>query len=119
MRKAGQRLGVSELFADYREMLDRMKPDIVCVGPRWVTDRVAMVRAAAKAGCHVYCEKPFVADLESADALQAACKANGSTLAMAHQWRAMPPVQKALAEIRSGKRSETDIRCTGCAIDMQ
>src|SRR5262245_61766942 len=103
LSKAGQRLGVSELFADYREMLDRVKPDIVCVGPRWVTDRVAMVGVAAKAGCHIYCEKPFVADLEAADALQSACNANGIVLAMAHQWRAMPPVRKALAESRSGK----------------
>ena len=103
LQKAGERLGVAELFADYREMLDRVKPEIVCVGPRWVTDRVAMVKAAAERGCHIYCEKPCVADLESADQLTVACAAKGVTLAMAHQWRAMPPVQRALADVRSGK----------------
>ena len=103
LQAAGRRLEVSALFADYRAMLDRVKPDIVCIGPRWVTDRVAMVRAAAECGCDIYCEKPFVADLESADVLQAVCTSKGITLAMAHQWRGMPPVQQALSEIRSGK----------------
>ena len=103
LKLAAQRLKVDAAFADYREMLDRAKPDVVCVGPRWVTDRVAVLQAVAKAGCHVYCEKPFVADLESADAIQSAFAANRVRLALAHQWRAMPPVQRALSEIRSGK----------------
>lgn len=103
LQLAGQRLKVEARFADYREMLDRVKPEVVCVGPRWVTDRVAVLRDVVKAGCHVYCEKPFVADLESADAIQAAFEANRVKLAMAHQWRAMPPVQRAFADIRSGK----------------
>ena len=103
LKLAAQRLKVEAAFADYREMLDRVKPDVVCVGPRWVTDRVAMLQAIAKAGCHVYCEKPFVADLVSADAIQATFETHRTRLAMAHQWRAMPPVQRAMAEIRSEK----------------
>lgn len=103
LQKAGQRLNVTELFADYREMLNRKKPDIVCVCPRWVTDRVAMVQAVAKHGCHIYCEKPCIADLVSADQLTAACKTHNVKLAMAHQWRAMPPVQKAITDVRAGK----------------
>lgn len=103
LQLAGQRLKVDARFADYREMLDRVKPEVVCVGPRWVTDRVAVLQAVAQAGCHVYCEKPFVADLASADAIKTAFDANRVRLAMAHQWRAMPPVQRALVEIRSGK----------------
>ncbi len=103
LKLAAQRLKVDATFADYREMLDRVKPEVVCVGPRWVTQRVAMLQAVAKAGCHIYCEKPCVADLASADAIKTVLDANRVRLAMAHQWRAMPPVQRALAEIRSGK----------------
>lgn len=103
LKLAAQRLNVDATFSDAREMLDRVKPDVVCVGPRWVTDRVAMLSAAASTGCHVYCEKPFVADLTSADAIQSAFATHRVRLAMAHQWRAMPPVQRALSEIRSGK----------------
>jgi len=50
-------------------MFAKEKLDIVCIGPRWLTDRVAMVEAAARAGCHIYCEKPLAADLAAADAL--------------------------------------------------
>ncbi len=103
LQKSGERLGVALRFADYREMLDSVKPDIVCVGPRWVTDRLAMLQAAAQAKCHVYCEKPFSADLVVADAVQAAFAQSQTVLAMAHQWRAMPPVQRALKDVRSGK----------------
>lgn len=103
LQLAGQRLKVDARFADYREMLDRVKPDIVCVCPRWVTDRVAMLHAVTNAGCHVYCEKPFVPDLMSADTISHAFVMKHVRLAMAHQWRAMPPVQRAFAEIRAGK----------------
>ncbi len=103
LKLAAQRLSVEATFADYREMLDRVKPDVVCVGPRWITDRVVVLQAVAQAGCHVYCEKPFVADLASADVIQSAFTTHRVRLAMAHQWRAMPPVQRALAEMRSGK----------------
>lgn len=103
LKRAAERLKVEATFSNYREMLDRVKPDVVCVGPRWITDRVAMLPAVANAGCHVYCEKPFVAELEAADAIKSAFESNRRQLAMAHQWRAMPPVQRAFAEIRSGK----------------
>ncbi len=102
-KQTGQRLGISELFADYREMLDRAKPGIVCIGPTWLTDRVPMIRAAAEHGCHIYCEKPLTYDLASADKIRDVCQQNQVTLALAHQWRAMPPVQQALSEVQNGK----------------
>ncbi len=103
LKAAGKRLGVNRLYGDYREMLAREKPDIVSIGPRWLTDRLAMVEAAARAGCHIYCEKPFAATLADAHAMAEACRRAGVKLAMAHQFRAMPPVQKTLADLRAGK----------------
>jgi predicted dehydrogenase len=70
----GKRLGVARLYASYREMLAREKLDIVGIGPRWVSDRVAMVTAAAEAGCHIFLEKPQAATLHDADAMAAACE---------------------------------------------
>jgi predicted dehydrogenase len=102
LQRAGDKLKVEKRYADYRTLLEEQHPDIVCVGPRWIPNRVAMIRAIAAAGCHIYCEKPFLADLVSLDQVRSACDAAGIKLAMAHQWRAMPPVQKALAQIRSG-----------------
>lgn len=100
---AGRRLGIQRLFGDYRELLKEARPDIVSIGPRWLTDRVAMVQAAASAGCHIFCEKPFAATLTDADTMAEACRTAKVRLAMAHQFRAVAPVQKALAEYRSGQ----------------
>jgi predicted dehydrogenase len=100
---AGKRLGVNRLYGDYREMLAREKPGIVSIGPRWLTDRVAMVQAAAGADCHIYCEKPFAASVADAAAMAEACRRARVKLAMAHQFRAMPPVREALAQLRAGK----------------
>ena len=58
-----------------------------------LTDRVAMIRAAAEHGCHIYTEKPLAHDLAAADAIRDECQAHKIKLALAHQWRAMPPVQ--------------------------
>ena len=99
----GKRIGVSKLYADYREMLAREKPEIVSIGPRWISDRVQMVTAAAEAGCHIYLEKPLAATVAEADAMFAACERAGVKCALAHQLRAMPPVQRAFADIRAGK----------------
>jgi predicted dehydrogenase len=100
---AGKRLGVTKLYPDYREMLAKEKPDIVSIGPRWITDRVAMVTAAAKAGCHIYLEKPLAATLHDADAMLAACEHAQVKCALAHQLRAMPPVRAAFDRIRAGE----------------
>jgi predicted dehydrogenase len=100
---AGKRLGVTKLYRDYREMLAKEKPDVVSIGPRWITDRVAMVTAAAHAGCHIYLEKPLAASLQDADVMLAACERAKVKCALAHQLRAMPPVRAAFDRIRTGE----------------
>ena len=47
--EGGKRLGVSKLYADYREMLKKEKFDIVSVAPRWVAPHRDMVLAVAVA----------------------------------------------------------------------
>jgi len=101
--RVAKKLGVSRAYAEYTRMLKREKLDIVCVAPRWHNERVAMVTAAAEAGCHIYCEKPFAPTVEAADTMAAAIRGAGITLAMAHQWRAMAPVQRLIQEIREEK----------------
>ena len=99
----GKRIAGARLYADFREMLAKEKPDIAAIGPRWLTDRVAMVTAAAAAGCHIFLEKPLAATLRDADAILAACERAKVKCALAHQLRAMPPVRAAFADIRAGK----------------
>jgi predicted dehydrogenase len=103
LQAVARKTGVRNLYRDYRELLAREKPDVVSIGPRWVDQRVAMVTAAAAAGCHVYCEKPLAGDLADADALLDACAKAGVKLAVAHQFRAMPPVRQAQRDLRAGR----------------
>ena len=60
----------------------------------------AQVEAAAKAGKHIYCEKPFA--LSKADAIAAleAVKRAGVTIAVGHHFRLMPSM-RALAELKA------------------
>ena len=102
-RAAMERTGAPAGFADYREMLERVHPAIVCIGPRWTIDRREMVEAAAGHGASLYCEKPLADNLETADAIRAAVESQGVRLQMAHQWRAMEPVQRAIRDVREGR----------------
>lgn len=103
LQETAKKTGVKNLYADYREMLAKEKPDLVSVGPRWLAQRVPMVTAAAEAGCHIYCEKPFAASLAEADVMLAACAKAGVHIAVAHQFRAAAPVRLAVQNLKAGK----------------
>lgn len=103
---AYKRSGAATAYADYREMLDRERPDLVAIGPRVVDERVAMITAAAAAGCHLYVEKPLAATLAEADAILAACERAGVRIAVAHQNRLHPAtlhLQRLVSEGRIGR----------------
>ena len=44
-QRAASRLRVTNAYADFRQMLNVERPDIVCVCPGWVNERVEMVTA--------------------------------------------------------------------------
>jgi predicted dehydrogenase len=90
---AVQRLNLQQGFADYRKMLDEVKPDIVAIGPRWLDQHRDMVVAAAQRGVHIYMEKPFCRTPAEADEIVAACEKHRVKLAIAHQTRYSPKLQ--------------------------
>src|SRR6266536_5894566 len=66
--KALSRSGAARGYADYREMLEQERPDVVAVGPRQVDQRAEMFLATVKAGVKaIYTEKPFARSLDEAD----------------------------------------------------
>lgn len=103
LEAAGKRTGARTRYSDYRDMLAQEKLDVVSIGPRWVDRRIEMASAAAKAGCHIYCEKPLAADLVEADKMLDACAKAGVKLTVAHQFRGMLPVRQAHQELTAGK----------------
>lgn len=72
--QAVQRLGVSRGYADYREMLEKERPQLVSIAMRWPDCHFDMIRACAAAGIHMFVEKPLCTTLAEADQLIADCE---------------------------------------------
>src|SRR5262249_62133924 len=62
----------------------------------------AQVEAAAAAGKHVYCEKPFALARADAQAMLAACARAGVTIAVGHHFRLMPSMKTLRRAVAAG-----------------
>lgn len=103
LTEAQARLGDVRGFADYRQMLDEIRPDIAVIASRHVDQHHAMTLAAAAAGVRgIYMEKPFCRSLTEADAIIATCERNGLRLALAHRNRYHPALPVAVKLLREG-----------------
>src|SRR5262245_38960777 len=101
--EAAKRVQAPKAYADWRQMLDDTKPQIVAVCPRWLDQHRDMVVAAAQRGMHVYMEKPLGRTLAEADQMVAACEKHDVKLAIAHQTRYSPRLQAVREIIDSGQ----------------
>lgn len=112
--KAQERVRARRSYADYREMLEQERPQLVSVAPRWTDQHHAMVKAALAAGAHVYCEKPFTRTLAEADELLALAAKNGRKIAVAHQGRNSPDTLALKRRLDEGALGELlEIRAHG------
>lgn len=103
LAKTAEKLKVTQTFADYRKMMDKVKPDIVVIGPRWMDQHRAMAVEAAKRGVHIYMEKPFCRNLEEADQIVDACERTHTKLAVAHPTRYSPKLDRVKRLIEAGR----------------
>ncbi|MGH8246843.1 MAG: Gfo/Idh/MocA family protein, partial [Gammaproteobacteria bacterium] len=87
---AARRLNAPKAYADYRELLEKERPQIVSVAPRWLDCHRDMVIECARFGCHIFLEKPMARTLQEADEMIAACERAHVKLAIAHQTRYSP-----------------------------
>ncbi len=90
--KAAEKSKALRQYDDYRVMLEREKPQLVSIAPRWSDQHPAMARAAFKVGAHTYSEKPFTPTLAEADDLLATADKAGLKIAVAHQMRLAPSI---------------------------
>jgi predicted dehydrogenase len=99
---ATERLKAKNSYADFREMLDKEKPQIVSVADRWLDRHRDMVVACAEAGASIFLEKPFCRTLEEADAMITTCERHHVKLAIAHQTRYSPRLDRVKELINAG-----------------
>ncbi len=68
--------GSGQVFTNYQKMLELAKLDIlyICLPPFAHSDEVEL---AAKAGVHIFIEKPIALDMETANRMVRACKEHG------------------------------------------
>lgn len=102
VQEAARRYGYEHAYTDWREMLDN--PDIDVFDNGGPNDAHAEPTiAAAKAGKHVFCEKPLGRTAEEAKAMLDAVEAAGVKHMVAFNYRFVPAVVQAKRLIDSGK----------------
>lgn len=100
------------MYADYREMLEKERPDIVAIGPRWTINHKDYVLACAEAGAHGFLEKPVASDLEEADAMLKAVADKNLKWSVAFNVRATPIIEHV-------KHMVTKERIIGTVVDVR
>lgn len=111
---AMSRSGAKTGYADYRQMLEKERPDVVAVAERWIDRHHELILACAEHGCHVYMEKPFVRTLAEADDVVTACEMRHLKLGIAHVNRYSPPLDVVRKLIQDGEIGEVlELRARG------
>ena len=114
LAKAQKKLKLEKGFADYRQMLAEVKPEIVAVAPRHLDEHRDMALAAIEAGARgIYIEKPFCRTPAEADEIIAAADRGKVKIAIAHRNRyhpALPAIERMLKDDVLGQVLEIRLR---------
>ena len=95
-------LGVDLFFSDLHQALDRAEIDAVCITtPTFTHAEIAIT--AARAGVHVFCEKPMALTLEEVDDMIRAADEAGVKLQIGFMRRFDPPFVTAKERIERGE----------------
>lgn len=81
-----KKFSIPHAFTDYREMLEKLRPDAVNVVTPTYT-HCPIVVDSFMAGCHVLCEKPMAMSLEEADRMMQAERESGTILMLGFSQR--------------------------------
>jgi predicted dehydrogenase len=99
--RVAERLGIPRSFGDARDMLASGKVDAVSIAVP-PAQQPELVIAAAEAGKHVFCEKPFAAEVLEAERALRAVEQSGVRHAMDFIFPEMRAWQEARARLREG-----------------
>jgi predicted dehydrogenase len=111
---AQKRLDAKNAYADYRQMLQKERPHVVSVACRHLDQHRDMVTACAEAGASIFLEKPLCRNLREADEMIAICEKHHVKVAIAHQTRYSPRLQRVKDLIADGRIGDVlELRCRG------
>jgi predicted dehydrogenase len=102
-REIQARYEVANFYTDYRDMITAEKPDIVSIATRPATHRDMVVFAAENGVKGIYCEKSLCGSMDEADAMLAACEANGVKFNYGTQRRYTPLYNKMRELVDTGE----------------
>ncbi len=88
------------VFPTVDEMLSKAKPDVLIVATP-PSSHEAVCLQGIVAGCHIVCEKPFVVTSDEGERVISAANARGVSLALNHEFRAMPIFRSVIDAVRA------------------
>jgi predicted dehydrogenase len=100
-RRIAGELGIPESSGDWRELLDRVRPDLVSIVTP-VDLHHPMMLAALAGGAHVLCEKPTALHRFQAAEMRDLAAAGRRVAAINHEFRFQPARRTALARVQAG-----------------
>ena len=100
--RAATRAGALRAYADWREMLEREKPNLVSLAMRHADQHHEIAKAVLRSGAHLYCEKPFTRTPAEADDLLAEASQRNLKIAVAHTLRVLPEIVRLRQAIAEG-----------------
>jgi len=102
VRAFAERWGWEETETDWRRVIDRDDIDIVDISTPTALHHELAVEAA-RAGKHIFCEKPVALDSKQAQEMHDAAKENGIVHYLNHNYRRCPAVALARQMIDEGR----------------
>lgn len=98
-------------YKDYREMLQKEKPEIVIVATPDHWHALGAI-AALEAGAHVYCEKPISHTINEGKAMLNAARGNNRTMQIGTHRRVSPHNISGMEFLKSGKVGKvSEVKC--------
>jgi predicted dehydrogenase len=108
--RASRQWGIPTVYADFREMLERERLDVVGINLRWdrgqSSARVDAVAAAAERGIHVMIAKPLAETYEQCEEIVRLAEAGGIKLAVDQNTRFAPSFHGVRSLIKAGAIGE-------------
>lgn len=93
-------------YTNYKELLDKEKPDIVSVVTTGPYHAMIVIDCAENGAKRILCEKPMATNIKDAEEMIAICQKNGTQLAINHVFREYDTYKKLVEMLKGGSIGE-------------